>query len=106
MQRKNNRDKFIKTVESARVPGMGPGESYMGLFGTVRTARRLLVKNYVGQKTFNKGWGPYLRGPADDITLRHYGTCDICRSFSDAFYVTAPATIICVRKRRCQPHVQ
>ena len=44
MQQKNNKDKFIKTVESARVPGMGLGESYTGLFGTVRTARRLLVK--------------------------------------------------------------
>ena len=44
MQRKNNKDKFIKTVESARVSGMGLGESYMGLFGTVHTAKRLLVK--------------------------------------------------------------
>ena len=44
VQQKNNRDKFIKTVESARVPGMGPGESYTGLFGTVHTARRLLIK--------------------------------------------------------------
>ena len=42
-QQKNNKDKFIKTVESARVPGMGPGESYMGLFGTVCTAKQLLV---------------------------------------------------------------
>ena len=49
-QQKNNRDKFIKTVESARVPGMGPGESYMGLFGTVRTARQLLVKRLCRSK--------------------------------------------------------
>ena len=38
------RDKFIKTAESARVPRMGPGESYTGVQGTVRTARRLLVE--------------------------------------------------------------
>ena len=43
-QQKNNRHKFIETVESARVPGMGPGESYMGVQGTVHTARWLLVK--------------------------------------------------------------
>ena len=43
-QQKNNRDKFIYTVESARVPGMGLGESYTGLSGDVRTPRRLLVK--------------------------------------------------------------
>ena len=43
---------LLKTVESARVPGMGPGESYTGLFGTVRTARRLLVKRLRGSKDF------------------------------------------------------
>ena len=64
---------------------MGPGESYTGLFGSVRTARRLLVK-----KTLNTGWGPYLRGPTDNVMLRQYGVCDICQSFGDAFYVTAP----------------
>ena len=85
---------------------MGLGESYMGLFGTVRTARRLLVKDYVGQKTFNKGRGPYLRGPADDVTLHHYGVCNICRSFGDAFYVMAPATVIHIRKRWCRPCAQ
>ena len=34
MQQKNNKDKFIKTVESAGVPGMGPGratQEYLGL---------------------------------------------------------------------------
>ena len=37
-------DSLFKMVESVRVPGMGPGESNMGLFGNVHTARRLLVK--------------------------------------------------------------
>ena len=30
-QQKNNKDKF--RVESAGVPGMGPGKSYMGVLG-------------------------------------------------------------------------
>ena len=55
-------------------------------------------KTATGQKTLNTGWGPYLRGPADDVTLRHYGACDICWSFSDAVCVTVPATAICIRK--------
>ena len=96
MQQKNN--KFIKTVESAGVPGMDPGKSYMGLFGTVRTADGYWSQDYVGQETFNTGQGPYLREPADDVTLRHYGTCDICQSFGDTFCITAPATVIRVRK--------
>ena len=29
-------------------------------------------KMATGQKTLNTGWGPYLRGPADDVTLRQY----------------------------------
>ena len=88
---------------------MGLGESYMGVLGTVHTARWLLVKRRsqkTGQEMFNTGRGPYLRGPADDVTLRHYGMCDICRSFGDAFYVTAPATAVHIRKRRCRAHVQ
>ena len=28
-------------------------------------------KDYVGQKMFTTGRGPYLRGPADDIMRRH-----------------------------------
>ena len=67
---------------------MGPGESYTGLFGKVRTARLA-----TGQKTLNTGRGLYLRGLADDIMLHHYGVCNICRSFGDAVYVMAPATI-------------
>ena len=77
---------------------MGPGESYMGVQGTVRTARRLLVKDCVGQKMWLRDRGPYLRGLADDVMLCHYGACDICRSFGDAFCVTAPATVIHVCK--------
>ena len=85
---------------------MGPGESYTGLLGLSIQLNGYWSKDYVGQEMFNKGRGPYLRGPADDVTLRHYGACDICQSFSDAFYVMAPATIIHVRKRRCRPRAQ
>ena len=46
---------------------MGPGESYTGLFRDVRTT---------GQKTLNTGWGPYLRGLADDVMLLEYGACE------------------------------
>ena len=59
-------------------------------------------KTATGQKTLNTGRGPYLRGPADDVTLCHYGACDICWSFSNAVCVTAPATAVCIRKRRCR----
>ena len=77
---------------------MGLGESYTGLLGLSLQLDGYWSRDYVGQKTFNKGRGPYLRGPADDVTLHHYGACDICRSFGDAFYVTAPATIVRIRK--------
>ena len=77
---------------------MGLEKSYTGLFGTVHTANGYWSRDYVGQETFNTGRGPYLRGPANDVTLRHYGACNICRTFGDAFCVTAPATIVCVRK--------
>ena len=50
-QQKNNKDKFIKTVESVGVPGMGPGKSYMGVLGTVRTADGYWSQDYVGQET-------------------------------------------------------
>ena len=59
-------------------------------------------KTATGQKTLNTGRGPYLRGPADDVMLRHYGACDICWSFSDAVCVTAPATAVCIRKQWCR----
>ena len=59
-------------------------------------------KMATGQKTLNTGRGPYLRGPADDITLHQYGACNICRSFGDAVCVTAPATAVCIHKRQCQ----
>ena len=74
MQRKNNRDKFIKTVESARVPGMGPGRELHGTYlGLSVQLDGYWSKDYVGQKMFNTGRGLYLRGLADDVTLRHYG---------------------------------
>ena len=85
---------------------MGPGESYTGLFETVRTANGYWSRDYIGQETFNTGRRPYLRGPADDVTLRHYGMCDICQRFGDTFCVTAPATVVRVRKQRCRPRAQ
>ena len=57
-------------------------------------------KTATGQKTLNTGWGPYLRGPADDVTLHHYRACDICQSFGDVVCVTAPATTVCIHKRQ------
>ena len=85
---------------------MGSGKSYTGLFGTVHTANGYWSPDYVGQEMFNTGRGLYLRGPADDITLRHYGVCDICRSFGDTFCVMAPATVVRICKQWCQPRVQ
>ena len=41
---KENKEYALFTKESVEVPGMGPGESYTGLFGKIRTARQLLVK--------------------------------------------------------------
>ena len=41
---KEDKEYVLFTKESVEVPGMGPGESYTGLLGKVRTARRLLVK--------------------------------------------------------------
>ena len=90
---KEDKEYVLFTKESVEVPGMGPGDSYMGLFGKLRSARWLLVK-----QTLNTGWGLYLRGPADDVTLRHYRACDICQSFGDAVCVTAPATAVCTSK--------
>ena len=75
----------------------GPGRE---LHGTIWEGQ--YSKMATGQKTLNTGWGPYLRGPADDVTLCHYGVCDICQSFSDAVCITAPATAVCTRKRRCR----
>ena len=35
-----------------------------------------------------------LKGSVDDITLCHYGACDIYREFGDAVYIMVPATTI------------
>ena len=52
-------------------------------------AREKATRDYSGRavqldgywsKDLEYRWGPYLRGPADDITLHQYGVCDICRS--------------------------
>ena len=50
------------------------------------------------KKTLNTGRVRYLKGlagPVDDVKPCHYRTCDIYRMFSDAVYVTAPATTVC-----------
>ena len=83
--------------ESVEVPGMGLGESYTGLFGEGPYS-----KTATGQKTLNTGRGLYLRGPAGDVTLCHYGACDICQSFGDVVCVMAPATAVYICKRWCQ----
>ena len=91
--KKENKEYSLFTEESVEVPRMGPGESYTGVSGEVITARRLLVKR-----------GPYLRGPADDVTLCQYEVCNMCQSFGDAVCVTAPATAVCSHKRWCRSH--
>ena len=75
----------------------GPGRE---LHGTIRGDP--YSKMATGQKTSNTGRGPYLRGPADDVTLCQYGASEFCQSFGDAVCVTAPATAVCIRKQRCQ----
>ena len=77
----------------------GPGRE---LHGTIWEGP--YSKTAAGQKTLNTGWGPYLRGPADDIMLHHYRACDICQSFSDAICVTAQATAVCIHKQQCWSH--
>ena len=47
-----------------------------------------------GQKTRERAREVILKGSVDDITLRHYGACDIYQEFGDAVYVTVPATAI------------
>ena len=41
------------------------------------------------------GWGGHFKGMVDDVTLRHYGVCDIYWEFGDTVYVTVPLTVIC-----------
>ena len=77
---------------------MGLGESYTGVLGLSVQLDGYWSEDYVGQKTFNTGQGLYLRGPADDVTLCHYGAHDICWNFGDALRVTAPATVVRVRE--------
>ena len=45
----------------------------------------------MGQVGYLKG----LVGLVDEVTPRHYRTCDIYQMFDDAVYVTAQATAIC-----------
>ena len=63
-------------------------------------ARERATRDYQGRSIQQDGYwskrdleyrlGPYLRGPADDVMLCHYGVSDICWRFSDAVYVKAP----------------
>ena len=61
---------------------MGLGESYTGW------CWRSVQQNGYWSKDPEYRPGLYLRGPAGDITLRHYGACDTCRMFGDVVYVT------------------
>ena len=74
----------------------GPGRE---LHGTIREDP--YSKTATGQKTLNTGRGSYSRGPTDDVTVCHYGARDICQSLGDAVCIMAPATTVCIRKRRC-----
>ena len=64
----------------------GPGRE---LHGTIRES--LYSKTATGQNVLKYRSEPYLRGPADDVTLCHYGVSDICWRFADVVYVTAPS---------------
>ena len=92
-------DKFIQNGRISKGSWNGPRRELHGAIWECPYS-----KTATGQKTLNTGRGPYLRGLADDVMLRQYGTCDICRSFGDTFYVTAPATVIHVREQRCWSH--
>ena len=63
----------------------GPGAE---LHGTIRKGP--YSKTATGQRDLEYRLGPYLRGPADDITLCHYRASDICRRFGDTVCITAP----------------
>ena len=93
-QRKNNRQVYSnsRTNKSSQ---NGPGRELHGAIWEGPYS-----KTATGQKDLEYRRGPYLRGPADDVTLHQYGTCDICQCFSDVFYVTAPATIVCLCERQ------
>ena len=62
-------------------------------------ARERATRDYQGRSVQQDGYwskdleyrlGSYLRGPADDVTLCHYGASDICQSFSDAVCIMVP----------------
>ena len=36
-----------------------------------------------------------LKGSVDDITLCHYGACDIYQEFGDMVYIMVLATVVC-----------
>ena len=72
-------------------------------------ARERATREYLGGSVQQDGYwskdpderpGPYLRGPAGDVTPRHYGAHGTCRIFSDVVYVMVPATAVCIRKQR------
>ena len=71
----------------------GPGRELHG-----STGEGPYSKMATGQKDPDERPGPYLRGPADDITPHHYGVRGIYRIFGDAVYVMIPATAIYIRK--------
>ena len=71
-------------------------------------AREKASREYLGGSVQQDGYwskdqderpGPYLRGPADDVTPHHYGARGTCRMFGDAVCITVPATAVCIRSR-------
>ena len=48
-----------------------------------------------GRKTKNEPGRLFLKGLVDDVMLHHYWAYDIYWEFSDAVYVTIPATAVC-----------
>ena len=82
---------FIK--ESVKVPGIGLGESYMGLLG------RSIQQNGYWSKDPEYRLGAVFKGDRQ-VTSCYVimEACDTCRMFGDAVYITAPATAVCIHK--------
>ena len=78
----HNTNSLFNNSQSVRVPRIGPGESYTGLM--VERQRM--------------SWWVILKGPVDDVMLRHYRACNIYREFSDAFYIMILQPPFAIRK--------
>ena len=84
---------IVYNSQSVSVSGMGLGKSYTGLHRA--NLRSVQLDGYWSK---DKEWAReviFFKGMVDDITLHHYGACDIYREFGDVVYITVPATAIC-----------